>query len=119
MKYNRPQATASWGMMAKDWERGIDYNRLYKERLSRAQQAIRHAGLGGVIAFNFDNIGYSAATNLVNGRVTNSCAMPCALLRARHFCGTRHPLRSACRRHGSPIMSQPRSLRCTADCTHR
>ena len=23
MKYNRPQATASWGMMAKDWEKGI------------------------------------------------------------------------------------------------
>ena len=58
MKYNRPQATASWGMMAKDWERGIDYDRLYKERLARAQSAIRHAGLGGVIAFNFDNIRY-------------------------------------------------------------
>ena len=28
MKYNRPQATASWGMMAKDWEKGIDYHRL-------------------------------------------------------------------------------------------
>ena len=26
MKYNRPQATASWGTMAKDWERGIDYS---------------------------------------------------------------------------------------------
>ena len=35
MKYNRPQATASWGTMAKDWERGIDYDRLYKERLAR------------------------------------------------------------------------------------
>ena len=47
MKYNRPQATASWGTMAKDWERGIDYDRLHKQRLARAQQAIRHAGLGG------------------------------------------------------------------------
>jgi len=64
MKYNRPQATASWGMMAKDWERGVDYNRLYKERLSRAQQAIRHAGLGGVIAFNFDNIRYLTGTHI-------------------------------------------------------
>ena len=48
MKYNRPQATASWGSMAKDWEKGIDYGRLHKERLARAQEAIRHAGLGGV-----------------------------------------------------------------------
>ncbi len=56
MKYNRPQATASWGTMAKDWEKGIDYGRLFKERLKRAQSAIRHAGLGAVIAFNFDNI---------------------------------------------------------------
>ena len=43
MKYNRPQSTASWGMMAKDWEQGVDYHRLSKERLKRAQDAIRHA----------------------------------------------------------------------------
>jgi len=46
MKYNRPQATASWGMIAKDWEKGIDYGRLVKERLKRAQSAIRYAGYG-------------------------------------------------------------------------
>ena len=34
MKYNRPQATASWGSMAKDWEKGIDYNRLHNQRWS-------------------------------------------------------------------------------------
>jgi len=45
MKYNRPQATASWGTMAKDWEKGIDYDRLHKERVARAKAAIRHAGL--------------------------------------------------------------------------
>jgi len=64
MKYNRPQATASWGMMAKDWEKGIDYDRLFKERLQRTQAAIRHAGLGGVIAFNFDNIRYITGTHI-------------------------------------------------------
>jgi Xaa-Pro aminopeptidase len=64
MKYNRPQATASWGMMAKDWEKGIDYDRLTKERLKRAQAAIRHAGLGGVVAFNFDNIRYITGTHI-------------------------------------------------------
>src|SRR5262245_65726024 len=64
MKYNRPQATASWGSMAKDWEKGIDYDRLHKHRLARAQEAIRHAGLGGVIAFNFDNIRYITGTHI-------------------------------------------------------
>ncbi len=33
MKYNSPHATASWGAMAKDWEQGIDYSRLSKDRL--------------------------------------------------------------------------------------
>ncbi len=37
MKYNRPHSTAAWGMMAKDWEQGVDYSRLSKDRLKRAQ----------------------------------------------------------------------------------
>jgi hypothetical protein len=41
MKYNRPHSTAAWGLMAKDWEQGIDYHRLSIERLKRAQEAIR------------------------------------------------------------------------------
>jgi Xaa-Pro aminopeptidase len=64
MRYNRPQATASWGTMAKDWEKGIDYDRLHKERVKRAKEAIRHAGLGAVLAFNFDNIRYITGTHL-------------------------------------------------------
>jgi hypothetical protein len=47
MKYNRPHSTAAWGLMAKDWEQGIDYHRLSLERLKRAQGAIHYAGLGG------------------------------------------------------------------------
>jgi hypothetical protein len=56
LKYNSPYSTASYGAQAKDWEQGIDYSRLSKERLRRAQAAIRYAGLGGVMCFNFDNI---------------------------------------------------------------
>ena len=33
MKYNRPHGTAAWGMMAKDWEQGVDYHRLSVDRL--------------------------------------------------------------------------------------
>src|SRR5262249_16205831 len=53
-----------WGTMGKDWERGIDYQRLVKDRLNRAQQAIRHAGLGAVLCFNFDNIRYVTGTHI-------------------------------------------------------
>src|ERR1700734_506805 len=64
MKYNRPHSTAAWGLMAKDWEQGIDYSRLSKERLARAQGSIRYAGVGAVLCFNFDNIRYVTATHI-------------------------------------------------------
>jgi acetate CoA/acetoacetate CoA-transferase alpha subunit len=49
VKYNSPYSTAAWGSQAKDWEQGIDYSRLSKERLARTQEAIKFAGLGGVL----------------------------------------------------------------------
>ena len=64
MKYNRPHAGANWGTQAKDWERGIDYDRLFKARLKRAQDAVRNAGLGAVLCFNFDNIRYVTGTHI-------------------------------------------------------
>jgi Xaa-Pro aminopeptidase len=50
--------------MGKDWERGVDYQRLVTDRLKRAQEAIRHAGLGAVLCFNFDNIRYVTGTHI-------------------------------------------------------
>jgi Xaa-Pro aminopeptidase len=64
MKYNRPYATASYGTMATDWEGGVNYDRMRKARLQRAQNAIKAAGLGGVICFNFDNIRYVTGTHI-------------------------------------------------------
>ena len=64
MKYNSPYSTAAFGAQAKDWEQGIDYSRLSKERLAKAQEAIRFAGLGGVLCFNFDNIRYVTSTHI-------------------------------------------------------
>jgi Xaa-Pro aminopeptidase len=64
MKYNRPHTGASWGTQAKDWEHGVNYDRLHRERLTRAQSAIRYAGLGAVLCFNFDNIRYLTGTHI-------------------------------------------------------
>ncbi len=64
MKYNRPHATASWGTMAKDWELGIDYQRMVRERAARAQRAVSAAGLGAVLCFQFDNVRYVTGTHI-------------------------------------------------------
>src|ERR1700722_18288536 len=64
MKYNRPHGRASFGTQGKDWEAGIDYQRLNKERLARAQSALTRAGLAAVVCFNFDNIRYVTGTHI-------------------------------------------------------
>jgi Xaa-Pro aminopeptidase len=64
MNYNRPHATASWGTMAKDWELGVDYGRLIRERFERAQAAVKAAGLGAVLCFNVDNVRYVTGTHI-------------------------------------------------------
>ena len=64
MKYNRPHATAAWGTMAKDWEAGIDYPRMVRERFRRAQDSVKAAGLGAVLCFNVDNVRYVTGTHI-------------------------------------------------------
>jgi Xaa-Pro aminopeptidase len=64
MKYNRPHSTAMWGTMAKDWELGIDYQRMNRERLARAQAAVGAAGLGAALCFSVDNVRYVTSTHI-------------------------------------------------------
>jgi len=64
MKYNQPHATAKWGTMAKDWELGVDYGRLIRERFERAQAAVKNAGLGAALCFNVDNVRYVTGTHI-------------------------------------------------------
>ena len=64
MKYNRPHATARYGTMATDWEVGVNFPRLIKERFHKAQAAVKSNGLGAVLCFNFDNIRYITGTHI-------------------------------------------------------
>jgi len=41
MFYNRPHATATWGTMAKDWEEGVNYQKLNADRAGRARAAVK------------------------------------------------------------------------------
>lgn len=64
MYYNKSYATASCGTMGKDWEAGVDFTKLNRERKERAQAAIKKAGLGAVLCFTFDNIRYVTGTHI-------------------------------------------------------
>ena len=64
MHYNRPHSTATWGTMGKDWEAGIDFRKLVIDRAERAKAAIKAAGLGGVLCFNYDSIRYVTGTHI-------------------------------------------------------
>ncbi|WP_027183114.1 M24 family metallopeptidase [Desulfovibrio inopinatus] len=64
MHYNQPHATATWGTMGTDWERGVDFSGLIQERFERAQQAVNNKGLGAVLTFDFDNIRYITGTHI-------------------------------------------------------
>jgi Xaa-Pro dipeptidase len=50
--------------MATDWEAGVDYSRLIRERFEKAQASVKASGLGAVLTFNFDNIRYITATHI-------------------------------------------------------
>jgi hypothetical protein len=64
MHYNRPHATAKWGTMASDWEAGVDFAKLVKDRFDKAQASVKANGLGAVLTFNFDNIRYITRTHI-------------------------------------------------------
>jgi Xaa-Pro dipeptidase len=50
--------------MATDWEAGVDYPRLIRERFEKAQASVKKSGLGAVLTFNFDNIRYITGTHI-------------------------------------------------------
>jgi Xaa-Pro dipeptidase len=50
--------------MAKDYEIGVDFQRLIRERFEKAQAAVKAAGLGAVLCFDMDNIRYVTGTTI-------------------------------------------------------
>ncbi|OGB04604.1 MAG: hypothetical protein A3E79_18725 [Burkholderiales bacterium RIFCSPHIGHO2_12_FULL_61_11] len=120
MKYNRPHATANWGPMARDWERGIDYQRLIRERFERAQAAVKAACLGGVLCFNVDNVRYITGTHI--GEWVRDKFDRYALCPRDGEPYLWNPVRrppSASAVPGSPTVSAHRSATCRARCRPR
>ncbi len=50
--------------MAVDWEQRIDFSRLRKDRLTKAQEALRASDLGALLLFDPNNIRYVTSTHI-------------------------------------------------------
>ena len=56
--------TQTFGSMGVDWEARVDFDRLRRQRLERARQALRDSELGAVLCFDFNNIRYLTASHI-------------------------------------------------------
>src|SRR5579884_4510360 len=54
----------SFGAMAVDWEERIDFARLRRERLERANDQLRHSDMAAFLCFDMNNIRYLTSTTI-------------------------------------------------------
>jgi Xaa-Pro aminopeptidase len=57
-------ALRTYGTMGVDWEQRVDYARLRRERLERAQRGLAGSELGALLCFDMNNIRYITATHI-------------------------------------------------------
>jgi Xaa-Pro aminopeptidase len=54
----------TFGTMSVDWEQRVDFDRLRRERLSRAKRGLAESELGALLCFDMNNIRYITATHI-------------------------------------------------------
>ena len=57
-------AIKTYGTMAVDWERRIDFDRLRRERLDRIKGLLARSEMGSVLCFDMNNVRYITATHI-------------------------------------------------------
>jgi Xaa-Pro aminopeptidase len=57
-------AIKTYGTMAVDWERRIDFDRLRRERLGRIKEMLAKSEMGSVLCFDMNNVRYITATHI-------------------------------------------------------
>ena len=57
-------AIRTYGTMGVDWEQRVDFDRLRRERLARANEHLRASELGALLCFDMNNIRYITATHI-------------------------------------------------------
>ena len=63
-RHNWGRALPALGIMGVDFEERVDYRRLHKYRLGRAQQALNNSDLGALLLFDVNNIRYTSSTKI-------------------------------------------------------
>src|SRR5215218_2655262 len=63
-RYNWNRALPALGTMGVDFEERVDYRRLHRYRLGRAQQALEKSELGALLVFDTNNIRYLTSTKI-------------------------------------------------------
>src|SRR5262250_618621 len=57
-------AIKTYGTMAVDWERRIDFDRLRRERLARIKDLLAKSEMGAVLCFDMNNVRYLTASHI-------------------------------------------------------
>ncbi len=57
-------ALKTYGSMAVDWEKRIDFDRLRRERLARAKALLAKSEMGALLCFDMNNVRYITATHI-------------------------------------------------------
>ena len=63
-RYNWGRHLPVLGTMGVDFEERVDYRRLQRYRLARAQQALENSDLGALLLFDDNNIRYVTSTKI-------------------------------------------------------
>lgn len=56
--FERPLTDYGHGIMGTDWEEGINYDRMRKERLKKAREALKKSGADALFCFRLENVRY-------------------------------------------------------------
>jgi hypothetical protein len=57
-QFERPFSDYGHGIMGSDWEEGINFDRMRKERLGKAREALKKSGADALFCFRLENIRY-------------------------------------------------------------
>src|SRR6267143_1455072 len=57
-------ALPTYGTMAVDWEKRVDFDRLRRERLARAKELLAKSEVGALLCFDMNNVRYLTATHI-------------------------------------------------------
>jgi Xaa-Pro aminopeptidase len=69
----------TYGLMAVDWERRVDIDRLRVERLARIKQLLAESDVGAMLCFDMNNVRYITATHIgtwAMDKLARFCLLP-------------------------------------------